>query len=119
MLAVHIDGVCGRGEVLVRKSADGDCVKRTIGKGVIPQRAAADRAEMKVGHVATAAGVTVDLMLAADCHRISRKPRLHRKGRAAAFLAIIAMADRHADGVAGAGGRKLATAAGGGAGVGQ
>lgn len=119
MLAVHIDGVFGRGEVLVRKSTDRNGVKRVVGQGMIPERAATYLAEMEIGCVAAVSDVAVEFVLAADCHRVGRKPRLHRKGRATAFLAIITMADRDADGFAGAHGGKLAATAGGGAGVGH
>ena len=79
MLAVHIDGVCRRGEVLVRERADGDGVQRAIGQGVISQRAATYRAEMEIGCVAAIADMLIIPILTADCHRVGRKPRLHRK----------------------------------------
>jgi hypothetical protein len=58
--------------------------------------------------------MAVEFVLAADRHSLRWKPRLHSKSRPAAFLAIIAMANRASDGLAGASGGKLAAAAGGG-----
>jgi hypothetical protein len=116
MLAIHIDGVLRHGEVFVRKCADGDGIKRAIGQRMIPERRAASGAEMKVRAGPAAEDMGVDIMRAAGSHRLCRKARLHGKGRAAAFLAIIAMADRNADRLAGAGDRELAAAAGGGSG---
>lgn len=82
---------------------------------MIPKRRSASWAEMETGAFAAVADMFIDIMLAPDRHRVRRKAGLKGEGRAAAFLAIIAMTDRDADRLAGASGGELAAAAGGGA----
>lgn len=116
MLALLPYRVLRCGKVLVGKCAHSNGEHFAIRTGVIPERRAAVGAEMEVRAVAAVADMLINLMLAADRHRIRRKARLKSESRPAAFLAVIAMADRDADGLASAGGGKLATPAGGGAG---
>jgi hypothetical protein len=83
---------------------------------MIPERRSASRAEMKTGRVAAVADMFVDLVFAADRNCFGREPRLRRKGRPAAFLTVVTMANRHADWLAGACGGQLPATAGGGSG---
>lgn len=103
-----------RGEVLVPKSTGWDREQVMVRAGVIPERRSAGRAEIATG-VAAVADMLIDFMFAGDRHCIRRKPRLHREDRPASLLEVIAMAGRSADRVAGAKGRELTAAAGGGA----
>ncbi len=113
MLAFFPYRVMWRGKVSVSKSAYRDGEKVVMRAGVIPERRSTRRAEMETGAVGAVADMLIDFMFAADRHRLRRKPSLRRKSRAAAFLAIIAMAHRDADGFTSAGDGKLAAAAGG------
>lgn len=113
MLAIFPYRVLRWREVLVGKAAHGNGEQVAKRPGMIPERRSAYRAEMETGRIAAVADMLIDLVLAADGHRVARKARLKSKSRAAAFLAVIAMADRHADRFAGAGNGKLSAAAGG------
>ena len=93
-----------RGKVLVRKRAYGNGKKCPMWKGMIPERGCTSRAEMEGGDIAAVADMFVDVVFAADGHRVGGKTRLCRKNRTAAFLAIIAMTDRNAHWLAGANG---------------
>lgn len=100
-------------EVLVGKRANGNGEQFAMRTGVIPKRRPAGRAKMEIGFVAAVADMLVEFVFAAKRHRIRRKPRLRGKDRPAAFLAVIAMANRNADRFASASDGKLAAAAGG------
>jgi hypothetical protein len=79
---------------------------------MIPKRCPALRAEMKARRIAAIGEMFIDLVLALDRNGIDREPSLNRKGRPAAPLTIIAMANRNPGRLASANRGKLAAAAG-------
>ena len=116
MLALLPYRIVRRRKVAIGKIAHRYGKEGVVRAGMIPKRASACRAEMEVGGLTAVTNMFVNAGLAAYRHRIRREARLKSKCRSAAFLAIIAMADRNPDRFAGAGNAELAAAAGGGAG---
>jgi hypothetical protein len=60
---------------------------------MIPKRRSALRAEMKARRIPAVSDMVVDLVVAANRHGIGWEASLNRKGRPAAPLTIIAMAN--------------------------
>src|SRR5690606_21143578 len=110
-----VDRIIGHEVVAGLEIAERYRIGLMIGPRPIPDARAAGAAKEKVGGVTALAGVLPHpcFFFAIDADLLDGKTDLRGEGAAAARLALAAMADRHADRIAGAGDAKLAAAAGG------